>query len=87
MMKWLHFYYNERGFWIHVSVVVSQELSLYHSGVLAKISNGILKSPIPSQKLDARFSKLFSEVFCVFPEKFFSLHLVAACPFTVAGIL
>lgn len=65
MMKWLHFDYNERGFWIHVSVVVSHELSLHPGVFLVKISHGILKS-ITSHKLATQFSKLFSEIFCVF---------------------
>lgn len=88
MMKWLHFDYNGRGFGICVSVVVSHEPSLNHSGglnLLAKVSNN---SPIPSDKLVARFSKLcFQRFFYVFPEKFFMLRLAEACLFPMAGFL
>lgn len=68
MMKWLHSDYNERGFGICVSVVVSHELYVNHSGglnLLVKITNGILNSHIPSHMIVARLNKLLSEVFSV----------------------
>lgn len=36
VLKWLHFDYNKRAFWIHVSVVVSHKLSLNPGGFFGK---------------------------------------------------
>lgn len=86
MMKWLQFYCTGRGFWIYVSVVLSQELCL-HQWLFAKNFQWYFEVSYSILYLDTRFSKLFLEVFCVFPEKTFLLHLVAACLFAVAGFL
>jgi len=88
MMKWLHSDYNERGFGICVSVVVSHELYVNHSGGLnlsVKITNGILNSHIPSHMIVARLNKLCFQRFSLFPERFFVLHPVDACLLIAQG--